>query len=84
MDYKKKNKIEEKEEDTDALFEEFESQLPPPLDEEEEPENYDSLSDRNCDICGVRLTREEFENFEAECSECLYQGTQGLIDYDPD
>lgn len=48
--------------------------------EDEENETYDNLSSESCDSCGARLTKEEFEEFEDTCAECVFIQTNGLID----
>lgn len=44
------------------------------------PEVVDNLSAFNCTSCGVRLTVNEWQEFEDTCEECMYEQTSGIID----
>lgn len=48
--------------------------------EEYEEQEYDNLSTHNCSHCGARLTVQEWEEMEDECSECAWTNTSGIID----
>lgn len=45
-----------------------------------QPELVDSLSAFNCSACGVRLTVNEWQEYEDTCEECMHEQTSGLID----
>ena len=49
-----------------------------PVLEEDVPS--DRLSSETCVICGTRLTKDEHEEFEDECMDCVYERTSGIID----
>lgn len=44
----------------------------------EEEVDYDNLSNHYCDSCGNRLLKEEYEEFEDTCSDCMYEMIPGL------
>ncbi len=48
--------------------------------EEELPEVFDNLTEHSCISCGARLNIHEHEEFEDQCSDCVWQETGGLID----
>lgn len=50
----------------------------------EESQDWDQLSSHCCSQCGARMTKSEYEEFEGECGECVYEDTAGLIDDDPE
>jgi hypothetical protein len=49
-------------------------------EEQEGEEKYDNLSTHHCSQCGARLRKDEFEDFEDECTDCIYENTAGLVD----
>lgn len=49
----------------------------------EEDETSDRLSSETCVICGARLTKDEHEEYEDECDECIWERTSGLITDNP-
>ena len=50
------------------------------MDSIEEGEFFDNLSKAYCDVCGARLTVNEYEEWESFCEECMFEETSGLID----
>jgi hypothetical protein len=63
-----------------ANIEEFDKEPEWDWEEELEDKEYDNLSVHNCSHCGVRLRKDEFEDYEDTCTDCIYNDTAGLID----
>lgn len=40
----------------------------------------DAIAEQSCEGCGARLSIKEWIEFESECSNCVHENTQGLID----
>lgn len=55
------------------------------LEDEDEDINqtYDNLSLKYCAGCGARMTKDEEEEFEDRCHQCVWEETSGLIDDNP-
>ena len=54
------------------------------FEEETDESRFDNLSDHNCTCCGNRLLKEEYEEFEDTCSDCMFEMTGGIIDDNPE
>lgn len=41
-------------------------------------------NNKTCSICGRLLTVDEFEEFEDECFDCVFEQSSGLISDEPE
>jgi hypothetical protein len=41
------------------------------------------MTSHRCSVCGALLTQDEYEEFEDECFDCVFEETSGIIEDSP-